>query len=379
MKKANLIGRAAVGAFLAAVSLAACAPKPIRVGFIGPMTGPSANIGTEGLKGFAMAIEEANIAGSRGAIRGARIEVRSADDEGKPDRCRETALAMIKEGINLIVLHTTSGAGAGALALMETEDVLFLTRTVSDPAWVDKDDRFLRFVGSTDAFGQAMGSFAADQGCASIAAIVDRRNSAYARSMLGGFLQKAGNPKVLGTREVDVGFSHAETAAWAAALTPCAIFAILSGLDAAKLAQELDRVGYTGSLYLSPWSQDQNLLSYSGRSSDRIFLPSSFDPHDPSAVYVEFQNNYQRLFSDAPTMAGVFGYEMGRFLVEGLRTASKRTPVSVKKALSEIRGFQGLQYSFELDAEGDASMEALIIGIQNGAFSRVDREKKETK
>jgi branched-chain amino acid transport system substrate-binding protein len=166
-------------------SLLACSPAPLSIGFIGPMTGPTANIGVEGYRGFSLAIAEIN---AEGGPLGRKLIPLMIDDAADPALCLAAAREMVSRGIKLIVLHTTSGAAAGALPYLLEQDALVLTRTVSDPAWVGLDDGFLRFVGSTELFGSTLGAFARGRGKQGLAIIIDQRNSSYADSMTRGSL-----------------------------------------------------------------------------------------------------------------------------------------------------------------------------------------------
>jgi branched-chain amino acid transport system substrate-binding protein len=345
--------------------LGSCSRAPYSVGFIGPMTGPSANIGVEGYRGFTMAMEGVN---AGGGVKGRLIRVQMLDDQSEPAACLAAARDLVARGIQVLVLHTTSGAAAGALPWLLEQDVLVVTRTVSDPAWAGLDDNFLRFVGSTAMFGQPLGAFAATRGRSSLGLIVDTRNAAYADSMISSFISSAGPALVAGRKEIEAGWSHDVVADWTMAHGMDGVFAVLSGLDAAKLAQALERAGFAGDLYLSPWSQDHNLLNYAGRLADRIFLTSSFNPDDPAEAYASFKARHRDLFGDEPVMSGVFGYEMGGFLIEGLRMARRLGTPVLKEALLGIGYFDGLQYGFSLDAYGDGAMQASIIGIRDGLF-----------
>lgn len=342
-----------------------CARQPVKIGFIGPMTGSLANIGVEGYRGFGLAMAEAN---RQGGVNGRQLAVTMLDDHANPDDCLAAARQLVDSGVRLVILHTISGAAAGALPWLLSQDVLVLSRTVSDASWADKDDRFLRFVGSIKDYGSTLGAFAHGKGTRSVAVLADSRNKAYAEAMRDNFLAAA----TIGAaqeRWVDAGFSHDIVAAWAMSVSPEAVLAILSGLDAAKLAQSLDKQGFKGLLYLAPWAQDQNLLSYSGRLSSRIFLSSEFNPDSTAPAYLEFKARFKELFSIDPVMSSSFGYEIATFLLGGLRDARSSRPVDVRARLLAQGRFKGLQYDFDLDTEGDASLSANILTIKAGAFA----------
>jgi len=353
-------------AAMAACALVSCAKPPLVVGFVGPMTGPSAAVGIECHQGFGLAVAEINRAGGVG---GRLIETVVADDAATPEESRRAVEELLARGIRIIVLNTTSGASEGVLDWITLENALVVSQTVSSPLWENRDDAFIRFVSSSDRFSAPLGLFAETLGVRSVAVIEDRRNAAYASSMAAGFLGAAPSIRFLDRRVVDVGMDHAGLAAWVASSGADACFAVLNGLDAAKLAQALERAGYGGWLLLSPWSEDQNLLTYAGAFSDRIYLTTFFDRDSQAPAYRKFVYDYEAVYGRLPAVYGCFGYECARFLFEGVAHARSDSPADVKKALLDLGSFKGLQETVTLDAEGDATVSSLVITIQDGSFS----------
>lgn len=350
------------------LSLSACAKKPLVVGFIGPMTGTTANIGVEGYRGFTLAVGERN---RQGGLLGRTIEVRMLDDKAEPVLCLEAAKNLVAQSVKLIVLHTTSGSAAGALPWLLEQDALVVTRTIVDPTWAGRDDSFLRFTDSIDQISQALVDFAAGRGYDRIVRLGDSGNRVYVETIFAQFEQSDLAFDIAGTQWLNASASRDDAAAWAVSLAPDAVLAVVSGLDAAKLAQAFDRKGYNGPLLLPTWAQDQNLLAYSGRSAKRIFLASSFNPDDQSAPFLAMKAAYTDIYGVAPVMSGIFGYEIATFLFSGIEAAGKTSPRAVKAALLARRYFKGLQRSFELDAMGDVKSNALLITIENGRYVEV--------
>lgn len=75
-----------------AQSDAAQASKPIRIGVVMSRTGPASSLGTPAENAVKLRIEQINAAGG---IDGRRIELRSEDDESRPDRAAEVTRAII--------------------------------------------------------------------------------------------------------------------------------------------------------------------------------------------------------------------------------------------------------------------------------------------
>ena len=330
------------------------------------MTGPSANIGVEGYKGFSLALAELDGGGA-----GPRLEATLKDDAGDPEVCLAAAQELYADGVRVMILHTTSGAAAGALPWLLERDVVVLTRAVSASSWAGRDDGFIRFIGDAAHFGRGLGEYAVSRGVARIAAVADRRNAAYAGDILGGLeaaLAAAQGGAVIAEIEAGDGMDHDALARWILLSGADAAAAVLAGLDAAKLAQALDRISFGGDLYLAPWAQDHNLLNYAGPMADRIFLANSFNPSDRSPRYRGFVEGFRSVFGEEPVMSSLYGYEIARFLYQGLAAAKDTRPRSIKAALLEQDGFTGLQQRVKLDEFGDLEMDMMIITIKAGRF-----------
>lgn len=351
-----------------AVLLFSCGGKPIRIGFIGPMTGSSSNIGVEGLKGFSLAVAERNAAGG---VLGRRLELVSKDDRGSPDACLEALEELYAQGIRIVVMHTTSGAGVDAFAWSADKDLLLLTHTMSAPVYAGKDDRLLKFVGSIDSFGLAMGKFARGRGIRSIYVAVDGRNAEYGEAILSGFKIGAADPEIRARESLSGTWSHQDLAGRTVDSGADALLLVAPGIDAAKVAQQLSGLGYGGLLLLSAWSQDKNLLSYSGNFGHRIFMPSTFNPDSTEPEYQEFHAKYLGLYNENPVMSAVYGYETAIFLFQGLEEARTTDPAKLRTAMLKIPRYRGLQAEFSLDEHGDAEGDYLILTIDKGGLSFV--------
>lgn len=66
--------------------------KPIRIGVVMSRTGPASSLGTPAENAVKLRVEQLNAAGG---INGRRIELRSEDDESRPDRAAEATRAII--------------------------------------------------------------------------------------------------------------------------------------------------------------------------------------------------------------------------------------------------------------------------------------------
>jgi len=359
---------AGVGLAMVAICLlvAACA-APVRViGFIGPLTGPSANIGTEGLKGVRMRLGQINNeAESNGTI---RIELQVHDDRGDPDECLKAMMDLQQTGVGLVMVHTTSGAARKALAQFDQGDMLVMTRTVSDPFWVGKDDMIVRFSTMADSFGNTIVQYMIEKSHdRRIVSIIDKANLAYGEAVFGSVfnhqqLQLVQKHTVTSTEDADA------MATLVLSSKPDAVLACLTGAQAALFAQALDRRAFSGNLYLAPWAQDQNLLNYAGAFASNILIPSSFNPDDDSPAYLSFLDLFTQLYKEKPVMSAVYGYELADIAGRLVLANSDAKPRELRDRLLATEQIPTLQSTMKLDANGDVTTENFMLGIANGRF-----------
>ena len=72
-------------------------PVPIRIGVIGPFTGPSADFGLPMLNGVKMAVDEINAVGG---YLGRSLELVIKDDQANPDTGRTQSQALVNEKVD---------------------------------------------------------------------------------------------------------------------------------------------------------------------------------------------------------------------------------------------------------------------------------------
>jgi len=109
-------GRRRFGALLVALAgllCVACIPsKPLRLGFIGGLSGPVADLGESGRDGALLAVEEINAAGGIG---GRRVELHLIDDGQDEEQAAAAVETLAREGVELIIGPLTSAMGVAAL------------------------------------------------------------------------------------------------------------------------------------------------------------------------------------------------------------------------------------------------------------------------
>lgn len=128
---------------------AAWAAEPIKVALIDPLSGPFANVGITGLRGFQAEFERIN---ARGGVLGRSFELLSFDSKSSPQEAAIQVQAAIDQGARYIlqgsgssVGHAVSEAVAKHNARNSALPVLYLNHGALDPALTEEKCHFWHF------------------------------------------------------------------------------------------------------------------------------------------------------------------------------------------------------------------------------------------
>jgi len=143
----------AAAAVLALTDLAS--GQTIKIGYIDPLSGPFANVGEQGLRGFTMLVEDAN---ARGGASGQKLELVPLDSKANPQEALNALKQLIDQDVRY-VLQGNSSAVAGALSdaiakhnsRNPDRTVLFLNYAAVDPALTNDRCNFWHFRFDADA------------------------------------------------------------------------------------------------------------------------------------------------------------------------------------------------------------------------------------
>ena len=155
-------------AILAAAALPA-AHAQIKIGYIDPLSGPFANVGEQGRRGFQLIIEELN---ARGGVLGQKLELVPLDSKANPQEALNALKQLTDQGVRY-VLQGNSSAVAAALSdgvakhnqRNPDSTMLYLNYAAVDPALTNDRCNFwhFRFDADADMKMQALANYMSTQ------------------------------------------------------------------------------------------------------------------------------------------------------------------------------------------------------------------------
>jgi branched-chain amino acid transport system substrate-binding protein len=149
------VGRTLAGALAGLVLSLPVAAGTIKIGYIDPLSGPFANVGEQGLRGFTMLIEDVN---ARGGVNGDKLELVSMDSKMNPQEALNALKQLIDQDVRYVLQGNSSavaGAISDAVAKQNSRDpdhsVLYLNYGAVDPALTNDRCNFWHFRFDADA------------------------------------------------------------------------------------------------------------------------------------------------------------------------------------------------------------------------------------
>ena len=193
--KSNAPGKGAFSfcrpAFLMLVLLAGAAffscsesGKPLRIGFVGNLTGTRSELGVTARDAVQFCVDRLNRAGG---IRGRRVELVVANNGGDVPRCEKVLNELIDDGVPFVIGPLISQMAEVSMEATAGRDVLLMSPSMSTDLLAGRDDNIFRFAYSTAVQSRLLADFAVDRGQRKLGVVYDLSNGKYTEPLYRAF------------------------------------------------------------------------------------------------------------------------------------------------------------------------------------------------
>ena len=342
--------------------------KPIKVGFVGCLTGRLSDLGTAGRNGVILAVEEIN---RKGGIDGRPVELITRDDRQEPEVALRVDRELIDQGVVAIIGHMTSTMTMAALPLLNREKVVLISPTTSTDELRGIDDYFIRVIPPNGAEIDHLTDYAYRvMGVKRIAAVYDLSNRGYTERYVRGFRKRF---EALGGRISDlISFTSGKDVSFISLANeleksgPDGILVVAGALDTAMICQRIRAAGLDVPIISCGWAMTADLLHDGGPAVEGVVFSQLFDRQSRNRIYTEFRRRFAERFGEPPSFAAAHGYEAVMVLFKAL--SRNPDPHKLKETILEQHRFQGVQGEFSVDAYGDPQRKRFLVTVQNGRF-----------
>lgn len=351
------------------MSLAACSkPPPLKIGFVGGLSGRVADLGIAGRDGAIFAIEQRN---ETGGINGQLIELIIKDDKQDAAEAKKVVQELIDEKVEAIIGHMTSSMSVVTVPLINQHKVLMVSPTTTTDQLKGIDDHFIRVISHTETYATKSAHYQYNTlGHRRINAVYDLRNKAYTSSWFGNFKKAfealGGSIATEVTFESSADIHYSRIAEQLLVNNPDGIQIITGAMDAAMISQQLRKKGNNTDIATSEWAATEKLIELGGDAVEGILLAQFFDRARDTPNYKHFRQQYIQRFSHEPGFADIAGYDAATVIMDGLST--KKESQSLKQSILKTASFQGAQDKLTIDPDGDTHRPTYLTQIKEGTF-----------
>lgn len=362
-------GKGVLALLLSVFILGGCGEgEPVKIGFVGGLTGRVADLGISGRNGALLAVEARN---SAGGIGGRTVELVVRDDGQDPDTAVRVDEELIELGVEAILGHMTSSMSMAAVELADRNGTVLMSPTTTTTYLTGKDDHFFRVVATTKEYAAKMARYLKSEvGLEAVSVIYDAKNKAYTESWFEDFKEKFTSlgGRIVGVKSFTSGpdvlfFDLAE-----GSLSPGSdgLVIIASAMDTAMICQQLRKMEKQVHVAAAEWASTERLIDLGGAAVEGIIVSQFFDRERDDPVFNDFGKAYRDRFGEEPGFAAVNAYDAASVLMEAV--GRKKDGESLKEAILRIGTFTGVQGPVVINRYGDADRETYITTIREGRF-----------
>ena len=357
----------------AAPAAQAPAPAPVSdkilIGHVGSMTGSEATFGDSTDKAIKLAVDEQN---KKGGVKGKQIVVKTLDDGGKPEEAAVAATRLItQDKVNILLGEVASSRSLAMAPIADSNQVPMISPTSTNPR-VTKDGQKTRpyvfRVCFIDPFqGTVMAKFAHDTKKITKVAVLRDVGNDYSVGLADFFAKKF---QELGGKIVADESYKAGDQDFKAQLTsiknkkPEAIYVPGYYTDVALIGRQSRELGIKVPLMGGDGWDSAKLYEIAKGALDGSYFSNHYSDEDPSPVVQDFVKKYKEAYGAVPDALAVLGYDAARVAIDAIERAKDLTGPSIRDAIEQTKGFQGVSGIITLDADHNPVKSAVVLGIE---------------
>lgn len=324
--------------------------ESIKIGFIGTLTGPYADVGTRGRNAAQLAFEEVN---ELGGVNGHKLELLIRDDKSDSDIAYSIAEEMISDGVVAILGPTLSNTALKLVPYMNDQKTILISSTVSTNSLDNLDDYHIKFISVQNRYEILTNLLLNIKEDKNVSFVYDVENQGFAENYIKAF---APHYTQSGGTIIDpIVYDHNKAISYGNIVEEIinrnvqSLVFLGDSRTTALICQQLQKKNYKGLLFSN--AMTSQLIEYGGRSVEGLRLISTYNNSDTSPDFLEFKENYFNRFAIEANFSAKRNYEAANVLIEALK--KNNTKEDLKETLLSRNIYEGLQGDLTINRFGD--------------------------
>jgi branched-chain amino acid transport system substrate-binding protein len=349
----------------------------VKIGHVGPLTGPNAHIGKDNENGAKMAIDELNAKGTMIGGKKVKFELLGEDDASDPKIGTTVAQKLVDAHVNGVIGHMNSGTTIPASKIYYDAGIPQISPSATNPKYTQQGfNTAFRVVANDGQLGGTLGRYAVEKLGAKKIAVIDDR-TAYGQGVAAEFSKGA---KGAGANIVATQFTNDKATDFSAILTaikarnPDLVF--FGGMDAVggPMLRQMKQLGLKARFMGGDGLCSNALakLAGDGLEDDQVVCAEAGGVPDAGKKALEdFKVAYQKKFNQEVVIYAPYVYDALMTMVDAMQQAKSADPKKYLPYLAKIH-HKGVTGNIVFDAKGDIKDGSLTLyTYKDGARTQI--------
>ncbi|MDR2335399.1 MAG: branched-chain amino acid ABC transporter substrate-binding protein [Burkholderiaceae bacterium] len=361
-----------VAAAVAAVAGIAAAQEVVKIGHVGPVSGPQGHYGKDNENGSRMAIDDLNAKGVTIGGKKVKFELMAEDDAADPKQGTAAAQKLCDAKVAGVVGHLNSGVTIPAAKIYNDCGTPMVTGAATNPALTKPGyDTTYRIIANDNALGAALAAYASDTLKLKTVAVIDDR-TAYGQGLASVF-KKVALEK--GMKVVEEQFTTDKSTDFMAILTaikaknPDAVF--YGGMDAqaGPMLRQMQQLGLSKQKYFGGdgfCTTELAKLSANSPTLGNVVCAVGGASIEKMPGGKDWKARYDAKYPGAFQVYSPYTYDAAMLLADAMVRAGSSDP---KKYIPELKksNYQGVTAKIAFEANGEMKNPAVtLFNYKNG-------------
>ncbi len=354
---------------IAALTLAsglAAAQQVVKIGHVGPVSGPIAHLGKDNENGARLAIEELNAKGIKIAGQSIKFELVAEDDAADPKQGTAAAQKLVDSKVSGVIGHLNSGTTIPASKIYSDAGIPQISPSATNPKYTRNGFKTaFRVVADDVHLGGTLGRYAVNTLKGKSIAVIDDR-TAYGQGVADEFKKAA---QAAGGKLVGHEFTTDKASDFMAILTtikaknPDIVF--FGGMDAVggPMLRQMKSLGINAKFMGGDGICTTELVKLAGDAmADGQVVCAEAGGVDGNLKkgMDDFGARYKKRFNDDVKLYAPYVYDAVNVMVDAMVRAGSADPAKYLPALSQAN-YKGITGAIAFDQKGDIKNGALTL------------------
>ena len=339
----------------------------VKIGHVGPLSGPIAHLGKDNENGARLAIEELNAKGVVIAGKKVKLELIAEDDASDPKQGTAVAQKLVDAKVKGVIGHLNSGTTIPASKIYNDDGIPQISPSATNPKYTRQGfNTTFRVVADDVQLGGVLGQYAVKQMKGKTIAVIDDR-TAYGQGVADEFEKAA---KAAGATIVGREYTNDKATDFMPILTtlkskkPDIIF--FGGMDAVggPMLRQMKALGIPSKFMGGDGicTADLNKLSGESMTDGQVVCAEAGGVEGPQKkVMDDFSQRYQKRFGTDVKLYAPYVYDAVNLMVAAMVKANSAEPSVYLPLLAKTTSYPGVTGNISFDAKGDIKNGALTL------------------